>query len=140
MLPGDGIIDLPAIFGALEAGGAVGWFDLEIFSDDGSFTDMDFEDSLWKQDPVEVVRRGKAGFERAWAARKAPALMGRLDGKVALVTGASHERGIGRGIALALAAEGADVACATSASRRRARSSPSRSGRSAAARRSTAAT
>jgi len=38
--------------------------------------------------------------------------MGRLDGKVALVTGASHERGIGRGIALALAEEGADVACA----------------------------
>ena len=35
----------------------------------------------------------------------------RLEGKVALVTGASHERGIGRGIALALAAEGADVAC-----------------------------
>jgi NAD(P)-dependent dehydrogenase (short-subunit alcohol dehydrogenase family) len=37
--------------------------------------------------------------------------VGRLDGKVALVTGASHERGIGRGIALALAEEGADVAC-----------------------------
>jgi NAD(P)-dependent dehydrogenase (short-subunit alcohol dehydrogenase family) len=37
--------------------------------------------------------------------------MGRLDGRVALVTGASHERGIGRGIALALAEEGADVAC-----------------------------
>jgi NAD(P)-dependent dehydrogenase (short-subunit alcohol dehydrogenase family) len=37
--------------------------------------------------------------------------MGRLDGKVALVTGASHERGIGRGIALALAQAGADVAC-----------------------------
>ncbi len=35
----------------------------------------------------------------------------RLKGKVALVTGASHERGIGRGIALALAQEGADVAC-----------------------------
>ena len=35
----------------------------------------------------------------------------RLDGKIALVTGASHERGIGRGIALALAGEGADVAC-----------------------------
>lgn len=34
--------------------------------------------------------------------------MGRLDGKRALVTGAS--RGIGRGIALALAADGADVA------------------------------
>jgi NAD(P)-dependent dehydrogenase (short-subunit alcohol dehydrogenase family) len=36
----------------------------------------------------------------------------RLQGKVALVTGASHERGIGRGIAIALAQEGADVVCA----------------------------
>ena len=71
-LPGDGIMDLPALFGALEAGGVVGWFDLEIFSDDGTFTDRDFEDSLWKQDPLEVVRRGKDGFERAWAVRKAP--------------------------------------------------------------------
>lgn len=35
----------------------------------------------------------------------------KLEGKVALVTGASHERGIGRGIALALAREGCDVAC-----------------------------
>lgn len=34
----------------------------------------------------------------------------RLDGKVALVTGAALERGIGRGIALALADYGADVA------------------------------
>lgn len=73
-LPGDGIMDLPALFGALDAAGhGDAWYDLEIFSDDGSFTDMDFEDSLWKQDPVDVVRRGKAGFERAWAARKAPA-------------------------------------------------------------------
>jgi sugar phosphate isomerase/epimerase len=71
-LPGEGIMDLPALFGALDAGGVVGWFDLEIFSDDGSFTDQDFEDSLWKQDPLEVVRRGKAGFERAWASRVAP--------------------------------------------------------------------
>ena len=71
-LPGDGIMDLPALFGALEAGGVVDWFDLEIFSDDGSFSDKDFEDSLWKQDPVDVCKRGKAGFEKAWAARKAP--------------------------------------------------------------------
>lgn len=35
----------------------------------------------------------------------------RLENKVALVTGASHERGIGRGIALALAEAGAHVAC-----------------------------
>src|SRR5438876_11069482 len=37
-------------------------------------------------------------------------LMARLGGKVALVTGAAHERGIGRGIVRALAEEGARVA------------------------------
>ncbi len=73
VLPGDGIIDLAGIFGALEAGGWEGWVDLEIFSDDGSFTDQDFEDSLWKQEPVDVVRRAREGFERAWEARKRPA-------------------------------------------------------------------
>jgi glucose 1-dehydrogenase len=36
--------------------------------------------------------------------------MGRLDDRVALVTGAAHERGIGRGIVRELAAEGAAVA------------------------------
>jgi sugar phosphate isomerase/epimerase len=76
VLPGDGIMDLPAIFGALDAGGVVGWFDLEIFSDDGSFTDMDFEDSLWKQDPVDLCRRGKEGFMAAWSARRGRARQG----------------------------------------------------------------
>ena len=70
MLPGDGIVDLPSILGALEAGGYYGWFDLEIFSDNGAFGE-DYADSLWKQPPVEVVRRGRTGFLRAWAARRA---------------------------------------------------------------------
>jgi sugar phosphate isomerase/epimerase len=72
VLPGDGIIDLPAIFGALDAAGFDGWMDLEIFSDDGSFTDQDFEDSLWKQNCPDVIRRGRAGFEEAWKARRKP--------------------------------------------------------------------
>jgi sugar phosphate isomerase/epimerase len=71
-LPGDGIMDLPALFGALDEALEVEWVDLEIFSDDGSFTDQDFEDSLWKRDPLEVVRRGMDGFGRAWAERRAP--------------------------------------------------------------------
>ena len=71
-LPGDGIMDIPALLGALDAGGVVDWVDLEIFSDDASFTEMDFEDSLWKQDPVDVCRRGKEGIMKAWEARKAP--------------------------------------------------------------------
>ena len=67
-LPGEGVANLPAILGALEAGGYHGWYDLEIFSDDGSFGD-NYPDSLWKVPPVEVVRRGRDGFLRAWTAR-----------------------------------------------------------------------
>jgi sugar phosphate isomerase/epimerase len=72
-LPGEGIADLPAILGALEAGGVMGWFELEIFSDDGRLTDRPLDDSLWRQDALEVVSRGKKGFERAWAERRTPA-------------------------------------------------------------------
>ena len=62
-LPGEGIMDLPAIFGALEAGGFDGWYELEIFSTET------YPDSLLKLDPAELVRRGKAGFMQAWEAR-----------------------------------------------------------------------
>jgi sugar phosphate isomerase/epimerase len=68
VLPGDGVIDLPRIFGALDAGGYDGWYDLEVFSDDGTF-ENDYEDSLWKRPAEEVVRRGRDGFLRAWEAR-----------------------------------------------------------------------
>ncbi len=64
-LPGEGIVDLPAILAALEGGGFDGWFDLEIFSSET------YPDSLLKLDPVELVRRGREGFLRAWEARAA---------------------------------------------------------------------
>jgi sugar phosphate isomerase/epimerase len=64
-LPGEGTIDLPAILGALEAGGFDGWFDMEIFSAET------YPDSLLKLDPVELVRRGREGFLRVWEARHA---------------------------------------------------------------------
>jgi sugar phosphate isomerase/epimerase len=64
-LPGEGIMDLPAILGALEAGGFDGWFDMEIFSAET------YPDSLLKLDPVELVRRGREGFLRVWEARHA---------------------------------------------------------------------
>jgi sugar phosphate isomerase/epimerase len=62
-LPGDGVIDLPAILGALEAGGFDGWYELEVLSSET------YPDSLLALDPVELVRRGRAGFVRAWEAR-----------------------------------------------------------------------
>ena len=39
----------------------------------GDATALDFADSLWKDDPLEVVSRAKAGFLRAWEARTVPA-------------------------------------------------------------------
>jgi sugar phosphate isomerase/epimerase len=60
VLPGDGVIDLPALFAALEAGGFSGWYDLEIFSE------PELPDSLWTAPAEEVLRRGRAGFLRAW--------------------------------------------------------------------------
>jgi sugar phosphate isomerase/epimerase len=64
--PGEGIIDLPALFGTLEAGGdAAGWYDMEIFATEP------YEDSLLTLTVEEMTRRGKAGFMKAWAARHA---------------------------------------------------------------------
>ena len=47
--PGEGVMDLPAIFGALEAASYDGWYDLEIL-DDGTFGTA-HADSLWALDP-----------------------------------------------------------------------------------------
>jgi sugar phosphate isomerase/epimerase len=68
VLPGDGVADIRGILGAFDAIGFDGWFDLEILSDDGSFGN-DFPDSLWKRDPLELVRAGRAQFMREWENR-----------------------------------------------------------------------
>jgi sugar phosphate isomerase/epimerase len=65
--PSEGVMDLPAIFGALEGASYEGWYDLEIFSDDGTFGTA-HADSLWALDPLELVERGRDGFLRAWQA------------------------------------------------------------------------
>src|SRR3989442_1222591 len=67
-LSGDGVADLPGIFGALNDGGFDGWFELEVLSDDGTFGE-DYPDSLWKLDPVELIRTGREQFMRAWESR-----------------------------------------------------------------------
>jgi sugar phosphate isomerase/epimerase len=68
VLPGDGVIDLPALFAALDDGGYAGWYDLEVFSDDGRYG-ADYPDSLWKLPPRQVLEAGLAGFRRAWEMR-----------------------------------------------------------------------
>ena len=68
VLPGDGVADLPALLGTLEPAGWNGFYDLEIFSDNGTFGNA-WPGSLWDVPEEELARRGKEAFERAWSAR-----------------------------------------------------------------------
>jgi sugar phosphate isomerase/epimerase len=68
-LPGDGVADVATILGALERAGWDGFYDLEIFSDNGAFGTA-YPDSLWDVDPAELARRGKESFTRCWDERR----------------------------------------------------------------------
>ena len=59
---------LASVFRTLEAGGYDGWYDVEIFSDNGAFGDA-FPDSLWDVDAGELARRARESVERVWAER-----------------------------------------------------------------------
>jgi sugar phosphate isomerase/epimerase len=68
VLPGDGVADLPAILGALDRAGWDGYYDVEIFSDNGAFGNA-WPDSLWDMSADELARRAREAFERVWEAR-----------------------------------------------------------------------
>src|SRR5438067_12199728 len=68
VLPGDGVADLPAILGVLEDVGWEGFYDLEIFSDNGTFGSP-YPDSLWDLDAAELARRGREAFFNCWSKR-----------------------------------------------------------------------
>jgi sugar phosphate isomerase/epimerase len=68
VLPGEGEAGLPTILGALDRAGWDGFYDVEIFSDNGSFGNA-WPDSLWDVAPAELARRARRTFERAWDAR-----------------------------------------------------------------------
>jgi sugar phosphate isomerase/epimerase len=70
-LPGDGMMELPEIFATLEAAGYDGWYDVEIFSDDGTFGNA-FPDSLWKLSAEEFGKRSVKSFHAVWDKRKLP--------------------------------------------------------------------
>ena len=65
VLPGDGVADLPAILRALRDAGWRGAYELEVFSDDGTFGSA-YPDSLWPEDAGDLVRRGREAFRRQW--------------------------------------------------------------------------
>ena len=68
VLPGDGAVDVPAILAALDEAGWTGFYDLEIFSDNGAFGNA-WPDSLWDVPADELARRGREAFEGVWEAR-----------------------------------------------------------------------
>jgi sugar phosphate isomerase/epimerase len=71
-LPGEGAADLPAILGALEAAGWDGFYDLEIFSDNGAFGAA-YPDSLWDLDAAALARRARGAFGKCWSERRVTA-------------------------------------------------------------------
>jgi sugar phosphate isomerase/epimerase len=72
VLPGDGTADLPAILGVLESVGWDGFYDLEIFSDNGAFGNA-YPDSLWDLDAADLALRGREAFSHCWTNRRVPA-------------------------------------------------------------------
>jgi sugar phosphate isomerase/epimerase len=66
-LPGEGAADLPTILGALDTAGWDGFYDIEIFSDDGTFG-SEYPDSFWAAPTEETLARARASFERCWTA------------------------------------------------------------------------
>jgi sugar phosphate isomerase/epimerase len=72
VLPGDGVADVSAILGALDDAGWEGFYDIEIFSDNGAFGTA-YPDSLWDVEPAELVRRALESFTRCWQERRVAA-------------------------------------------------------------------
>jgi sugar phosphate isomerase/epimerase len=72
VLPGDGIAGIPAVLGALERAGWSGFYDIEIFSDNGTFGSA-YPDSLWDVDGRELVERGRRQFLECWEERRVAA-------------------------------------------------------------------
>ncbi|HEY7017953.1 MAG TPA: hypothetical protein VH297_05740, partial [Gaiellaceae bacterium] len=59
---------VPLILGALDAAGFDGLYDVEIFSDDGTFG-LDHEGSLWRLDPDEAAALLRDSFLACWQSR-----------------------------------------------------------------------
>jgi sugar phosphate isomerase/epimerase len=72
VLPGDGVAGVPAILGALDRVGWGGFYDIEVFSDNGTFGAA-YPDSLWDVDPAELVDRGRKQLLECWSERRVAA-------------------------------------------------------------------
>lgn len=65
-MPGDGRGVAAEIIASLLEAGYDGWWELEVFSDDGTYG-MELPDSLWKMPHEEFIAQGKEAFDRVYA-------------------------------------------------------------------------
>jgi sugar phosphate isomerase/epimerase len=65
-LSGHGVGDIPGILRALDAAGWDGLYDIEIFSDDGTFG-AEYPDSFWAAPAAETLARACTAFENCWS-------------------------------------------------------------------------
>jgi sugar phosphate isomerase/epimerase len=68
LLPGDGVAEIPRILGLVDRAGWDGFYELEIFSDNGAFGSA-HADSLWDVPAEELARRGRQAFLDCWERR-----------------------------------------------------------------------
>ena len=61
VLPGEGIADVERLVGVLTDAGYDGFYDLEVFSDDGTFGNR-YPDSLMRVPVQELACRGREAF------------------------------------------------------------------------------
>jgi sugar phosphate isomerase/epimerase len=62
-LPGEGVAEVGRILAALDAAGWDGLYDIEIFSDNGTFGAA-YPDSFWDESPDELLQRALAALGR----------------------------------------------------------------------------
>ncbi|MQA81602.1 MAG: TIM barrel protein [Streptosporangiales bacterium] len=65
-LPGEGIFDVEGVIRTAHRAGYRGWYELEIFSDDGTFGEP-VPDSMWQRPAAEVLDAGRVAFESVFA-------------------------------------------------------------------------
>jgi sugar phosphate isomerase/epimerase len=64
-LPGEGVGEVGRILAALDAAGWDGLYDIEIFSDNGTFG-ATYPDSFWDVPPGEILQQARIAFANAW--------------------------------------------------------------------------
>jgi hypothetical protein len=65
-------LNVAAILGALDRAGWDGYYDLEIFSDNGAFGNA-YDGSLWDLQPTELAGRARESFMKSWEDRRVTA-------------------------------------------------------------------